>query len=273
MTKERESIISSAPDSLYKYLHGIWLNRSFVLVFAKRDLQSKYAQTILGLAWTIVQPLTALLVYTLFFQWVLDIDTGDFPYILYAFSGMISWYFFSYVVYQGSSSILQNHDLINRVFFPKILLPVSKVLVGGVEFMTSLFLFLLISLGFGILPSAKIFLLPLFVLSTAISGLAVAIWLAALTIKKRDLQHLAPYLINFGIWLTPVFFPVTILPDGYQSFLYLNPMAGIIDSFRWCLLGGPFSTHFLFGHLFMIGLLVSGVVYFKTIEDSFSDVV
>ncbi len=264
-----ETIIKSDSDSVKGYLHKIWKYRFLIWVFGIRDLKTKYAQTLIGLSWTIIQPLTALIVFTFFFDFILDIDTGDQPYILFVFSGLSFWSLFSYVFIQGSTSLLQNRELNRKLYFPKILLPLSKVLIGMVEFGVA-FIFLLVVFFFsGGEFHWKLFLSIIPLLGTLFLAVSLALLLSAATVKTRDLQHIVPFLVNFGIWLTPVFYPVNIMPSEYADFIYLNPMAGFIDLFRWCLnMTDDFKMWYI-GPSFLITLVLNIIAffYFKKAED------
>lgn len=242
---------------------------------ARRELKIKYAQTLLGLLWTALQPLSGLLIFYFFFNRVIKLEgIPESGYATFAFTGMTSWYFFSYIVYQASFSLMQAQDLIKKIFFPKLILLLSKVLVGLVDLGISILLLFVIMLIHGIVPSWQIVFLPLFILLNALVGLAVSVWLSALTVRNRDLQHIVPYLVNFGIWLTPVFYPGTLIPDAFKSLLYLNPMTGVIEGFRWSIWNyGALNM----GHALGIGLslivLVTGVMYFKKVEDNMADTI
>lgn len=268
-----KTVISSEKDSLKVYLQKIYFHKSLILTLAKRDLKVKYAQTSLGLLWTAIQPLTGLLIFTFFFNKVMKIESiPESGYAVFAFTGMTSWYFFSYLVYQSSTSLIQNQELMKKIYFPKLILPISKVLVGLVDFGISMILLLIIMMINGIVPSWHIIFLPIFILLNITVGLSVSIWLSALTVKKRDLQHIVPYLMNFGIWLTPVFFPATLIPEKYRALLYLNPMAGIVEGFRWCIWEyGQYDIYYSIGIALSILLLVSGVWYFRKVEDEIVD--
>ena len=268
-----KTIISSEKDSLYVYFNKVWQHKSLILTLAKRDLKIKYAQTSLGLLWTAIQPLTGLLIFTLFFNQVMHIDgIPESGYAVFAFTGMTSWYFFNYLVYQGSTSLLQGQELIKKIYFPKLILPLSKVLVGLVDFGISMILLVIIMMFNGITPSWHIIFLPFFIVLNIIVGLSVSIWLSALTVRKRDLQHIVPYLINFGIWMTPVFFPATLIPEKFRFLLYFNPMAGIVEGFRWCIWEyGEYDIKYFVGIFISIILLFFGLVYFKKNEDEMID--
>lgn len=263
-------IISAEPDSLKTYLKKIWEFKSLIVTLAKRDLKVKYAQTMLGLAWTVVQPLTSVIVYTLFFSVLLKFET-EYPYVLFVLSGVLLWGLFNYIFSQGSTSLIQNQDLIRKMYFPKMILPFSKVLVAFVEFGVILVLFLAMLIIFRVPISWKIVLspIPIFILTLFATG--VSLLLAAATVKNRDLNHIIPFLIYFGIWLTPVFYPVSIIPEQYSDWLYINPMAAVIQLFRWCIFGEPINVFILIGIFLSVLVFLSGFFYFKKIEDKMID--
>ena len=230
MARER---ISAHPDSLPTYLGKLWKYRQLIWVFAIRDLKVKYSQTIIGLAWSVIQPLTALVIFTFFFGYVLDWKADSLPYSVYILSGLLGWNFFSYIVSSGSASIQESSHLIKKVYFPKSVLPLSKVLVAFVELMLSLVLLIPLLLYYKISVSVNVVFIPLVLTYNAICGLAVVFWVAAFAYQKRDLFHLLPFVLYFGIWLTPVFFTADFLPESVCWMLDLNPMAQVIDLWRW----------------------------------------
>ena len=258
-----------------QYLLKVWKFRAMVVTLARRELKIKYAQTALGLLWTAIQPLSGLLIFYFFFNRVVKLEgIPESGYAIFAFTGMTSWYFFSYIVYQASFSLLQAQDLVKKIFFPKLILLLSKVLVGMVDLCISIgLLFIIMSIN-GIMPSWHVVLLPVFILLNALVGLSVSVWLCALTVRHRDLQHIVPYLVNFGIWLTPVFYPGTLIPNEFKGLLYLNPMTGVIEGFRWAI--WDYGALHL-GHGIGIGialvLLLGGVAFFKRMEDNMADTV
>lgn len=263
------------PDSFSAYLGKVWDYRYMIVVLATRDLKIKYAQTVLGLVWTIIQPLTGLAIFYFFFHFLVAMPkVPECGYVVFAFSGMTAWYFFSYIVYQGSNSLISGQELSQKVYFPRIILPLSKVVVGAVDLTISLCLLMVLMLVMNVKPGWQILLLPGFVAVNATVGLSVAVWLSALTIRYRDLQHIVPYIVNFGIWLTPVFFPTTIVPDKLNWFLYLNPMTGVVEGYRWCLWGySEFTWSYAFGLILAFLLLIAGTVFFKRQEHHMMDVI
>ena len=278
--------IQAHTESLPAYLSRVWQSRGLILTMAKRDLKAQYAQTFLGILWSAIQPLSGLAVFTLFFDVMLKMDLDlnkDIPYPLFAFSGMLSWYYFTYLVSQAGTSLVNNQDLIKKIYFPKLVLPFSKVLVGMVDFGISLIILIFMVLVWADdPPGINMVFLPLFILLNIMVGLSVAIWLAALTIRYRDFQHIIPYLVNFGIWLTPVFFPATIIPEGFENAVYLNPMAGIIAGFRWCVMGIDLQQgvpnldaflYYLPSFAVAAVILIAGLLYFRKVEKTIADFV
>ncbi len=264
-------IISSEQDSLADYFKKVVQHRALILTLAKRDLKVKYAQTYLGLAWTIVQPLTAVVVFSLFFSVLLEVK-NDYPYVLFVLSGVLIWNLFNYIFSQGSTSLTNNQDLIRKLYFPKIILPLSKVLVALVEFGVTLVLLVGLLIFFQINIGWQIIFSPLIIAITIVFSTAVTLILSAATIKNRDLNHIIPFLINFGIWFTPVFYPVSIIPEKFSTLIYLNPMAGFIELFRWSIgLQQVFNPYYLMSVLVSFILLLISLVYFVKTEDSIAD--
>jgi lipopolysaccharide transport system permease protein len=267
-------IIEPAKKPVLTIVRQIYQFRSILYTLAKRDVKAKYTQTVLGILWSVIQPLTGLLIFTIFFDKLIKVDTNNIPYPLFAFSGMVAWYFYTFIVNQGGTSLVDSQYLLKKFYFPRLILPLSKVLVGLVDFGISVILLIILMIILGGMPSFLILLFPVFLLLAVLTGLSIAIWLSALTIRYRDLQHIIPYLINFSIWLTPVFYPSTLVPESYHFILYLNPMAGIIAGFRWCLLGDLIpSINYLWGILPVIFIFISGIYYFIKIEREIVDII
>lgn len=265
-------VISAEPDDLKTYVKKIWDHKSLIVTLAKRDLKVKYAQTVLGLAWTVVQPLTSVVVYTLFFSVLLNFQT-EYPYVLFVLSGVLLWGLFNYIFSQGSTSLTQNQDLIRKMYFPKMILPFSKVVVAFVEFGVILVLFFLMLLVFRVPITWKILLTPIPIFILTLFSIGTALLLSAATIKNRDLNHIIPFLIYFGIWLTPVFYPVTVIPPRYADWLYINPMAACIQLFRWCVFDEPINKYIFLGIAVSFIIFILGFFYFKKVEDKMIDLI
>lgn len=267
-----KKIITNEPDSFSVYIKKIWSFRSLIFTFAKRDLKIKYAQTFLGLAWSVIQPMVAIIVYTLFFNFLVDVPTGETNYILFVLSGVTLWTFFSYIFGQGSYSLVNNQEIIRKMAFPKIILPLAKVMVGLTEFGVSFLLLSIAWLFWGNGFDWRLFFMPLPILGVLLFAFSITIFLLSASIKRRDLLHIAPFFVNFGIWFTPVFYPVSLIPDKYQEWIYLNPLAGMIVFFRWTIgIETDFSQFFLIGLCLILFLFVLSVYLFKNMEDKIVD--
>ena len=238
MERKIYKTIKGGRQPVWGYLKEVMQARNLILSFALRDLRIQYAQTYLGIFWSLIQPLTGLIIFNFFFQRVIPLHLNV-PYAVFAFTGILGWFYFTALVGQVGVVLMLNQALIKKIQFPRLVLPLSKALVGLVEFSISLALLLIMLLVFGIGISSKIIFLPLVILANIVSGLSVGIWLSALTIRFRDLHHFIPFLIGFGIWLTPVFYPTTMVPENYKWIYYLHPVANVIALYRWIFIGLP----------------------------------
>ena len=257
-----------------QYWSRLYSYRAMIYSFALREIKAQYSQTLLGILWAAVRPLLGLLIYTFFFHYLLKVDTGDLPYPLFALCGIMPWLYFTYLVGDAGVSVLQSTDLIKKVYFPKLILPLSKVLVGLVDFSIAFLVLMVLMLITGYLPTIKFVFFPIFIILNVVTGLSIGIWLSALTIRYRDFHQIIPFLIGFGIFLTPVFFPTTLIPAQFHFLIYINPMAGVIEGFRWCFFEGEtLSLNYLIGFGPVTVLLITGFFYFKSIEGEMSDIV
>lgn len=264
-------IITANPPTIAEYWREMKKYRSLIWVFAWQEIKVQYAQTRFGLLWAILRPLFVLLLFTVLFKYLLKVQTES-PYHLFAFAGMIAWNFFQQIANNASTAIMQKQQLIKKMYFPKLILPLSKVIVASVEAGVSLLIIGVFMLFDIEVFSLKILSLPVFILLTVLCGLAIAIWMNALNVKFRDLNQIVPTIIGIGIWFTPVFFPTTIIPPQFNIFLYMNPMAGIIKGYRFALLGEPFPEwQFWITIGFTIVLCLIGTWYLTQVEDEIVD--
>jgi lipopolysaccharide transport system permease protein len=269
-----KAVYTPFPDTMLQYVSKIWNFRSLISVFAIRDLKVKYAQTILGLGWTIIQPLAGLLIFTFFFGYILGWKANDLPFSLYVYSGLLGWNFFSYIVYQGVGSVHESGHIIKKIYYPKFIMPLSKVLVGMVELVVSFIVIFPLMIYYGKSFSWKIILLPIPVFFNVIMALAIVMWVSAFAYKKRDLLHLVPFLMYFGIWLTPVFFTFEILPENMRFLWFFNPMAGVVEAWRWTIFADwNFNLYYLPAMLLMIPFFLVGMKIYSKKEFEFSDYV
>lgn len=263
---------TAEPDGILQYLSKVWRHRELIRTFAARDLKTRYAQTYLGFGWALLQPLTALAIFTFFFGFILDWQGDGMPYPLHVLSGLLIWNFFTYVVFQGSQSIQESGQLIRKIYFPKAVLPLSKVLSGLVELGISTLLIIPLMLWYGVTPSWRIILLPAVVLFATALALFLVFTVTALAYRRRDLHHLIPFLMYFGIWTAPIFFTKDLLPPEYQFVWTVNPVASLVEAWRWSIFPShSFDLAYLPALLACLPLLLMGFVIFVRQEGRFSD--
>jgi lipopolysaccharide transport system permease protein len=273
-----KTVVDADKQKLRLNLRELMKYQDLFLVLAYRDLRVRYAQTFLGLFWAFLQPAATLLIFTVVFGKAVQVDTGGVPYPLFAICGMAAWSYFSFVLNQSGNSIIGAQEMIKKIYFPRLVIPLSKALVGFVDFAIALLFIVVLLLVYGITPAAQIAYLPVFILLTIISALAVGIWLSALTIRYRDFQHVVPFLVQFGLYATPIAYPaetiVNNLPAWAVAIYYLNPMAGVVEGFRWSILGGlpPHEYAYIsFGVILLI--FISALYYFRRVEREMADIV
>lgn len=255
-------------------LREFFAYRDLFLILAYRDLRVRYAQTVLGLAWALLQPAVTLAIFTLVFGRAMGVETGGVPYPLFALSGMIAWTYFSFVISNVSGAIIGAQSMVTKVYFPRLVIPLSKAVVGLVDFAIALAFFLLLSFYYKAWPPATIVFLPLFVVVTVAASLAGGLWLSALSVRYRDVQHVVPFLVQVGLYVTPVAYPAGLIPERFRAAYYLNPMAGTVEGFRWCLVGGPTPDPRSYVSFAIVAvLLAAGLLYFRHVERTVADVV
>lgn len=269
---EAVTIISAEPDSFGTYIQKIWRFRSLIWVFARRDLKVKYAQTWLGLGWTVFQPLAAFAIYTFFFGFILKWKIEGIEYPVYVLSGILGWNYFSYIVSSGTYGIQESSHLIKKIYFPKTIIPLSKVLFASIELGINVVLLVVLILAFNQSISWKIIFLPFIIVYNAICAMTFVFLFSALAYKKRDVLHLVPFVLQFGIWFSPVFFSRTILPKQISFLMDLNPLANVVELWRWCLFDfGEINWLWSIVFIVIICLFYLGILLFSRVEYTLTD--
>jgi lipopolysaccharide transport system permease protein len=264
-------ILTAEPISIRQYVREVIKFSSLIPVFALQEIKLNYAQTNLGVLWGVFRPLFTLLIFTVIFNTFLKIPTEK-PYYLFAFTGMIAWNYFSQISFSASTAIISNQNLIRKMYFPKLILPFSKLVVSSIDYVISMIILTIMVLLEGNLLGLQILALPLFFILNVFCGLCIALWMNVLTIKLRDLNQIVPSIIGFAIWVTPVFYPTTIVPDKFQFLVYANPMSGIIKGYRYSFLGEPFPEWPYWIAIFSTVLLaILGAWKFAKTEDKMVD--
>lgn len=248
--------------------------RDLFYILAYKDLRVRYAQTFLGFLWALLQPLATLFIFILVFGMAIKVDTGGIPYPLFAISGISMWAYFGFVLNQSGNSIIGAQEMIKKIYFPRLVIPLSKAVVGFVDFAVALLMLAILMIFYGYAPSSTVLFAPLFIILNIMAALSVGIWLSALTIRYRDFQHVIPFLVQFGLYATPVAYPARLVPEKYQLIYNLNPMAGVIQGFRWSIFGGdPPDVYFYISMAVIMLLFISSLFYFKKVEDVMADIV
>jgi lipopolysaccharide transport system permease protein len=251
----------------------IWEHRELLYFLTWRDIKVRYKQTVLGVAWAILQPLAIALSLTLFLGRIVHMPSGDLPYPVFAYAGMVLWQLFAQSLTESSNSILTNERLISKVSFPRLLVPASAVMASLFDFAISLVVLAAYLGCFRIAPAASALLLPLFVLPAAVSSLGAGLWLSALNVKYRDVRYTVNFLVQFWFLATPIAYPTSAVPERWRLLYELNPMVGALDGFRWALRGqGTFPAQAVaLSALSAAALLATGLYYFRRTEGTFAD--
>jgi lipopolysaccharide transport system permease protein len=259
-----------------QYWRDLWRYRELFLFFAWRDMLVRYKQTVVGVSWSLIRPLLTMAILTVVFGRLGKMPSGGMPYPLLVFCGMLPWLFFSMAVMESGNSLVTNANMIAKVYFPRMTITVSSVMTSLVDFLISGVFLVALMLWYRVSPPHAVLFLPLFVLLMVASSLGVGMWIAALMVEYRDFRFIVPFIVQFGLYLSPVGFQSSVVPEKYRLIYALNPMVGIIDGFRWCLLG--ISGGFLVSEIAisLVGvtlLLLSGIWYFRRTERTFADVI
>lgn len=256
-------------------LKELWAYRELLYFFVWRDVKVRYKQTILGIGWAVIQPVAIVIVFTLFFGQLVGISSNGVPYPVFAYVALLPWNLFARGLTDASTSLVANQNLVSKVYFPRIFLPVSAVLSALVDFVIGLVVLVPLMLYYGIIPTLAVLALPLFVLVAVMAAVGVGLWLSALDAKYRDVRHVLPFLSQLWFFATPVVYPLSLVPDAWRWLYSLNPMVGVVEGFRWALLGGAWALDpviFLsFG--IVLAIFVGGLYYFRRAERTLADLV
>ena len=258
-------------------LKDLWHFRELFATLAVRDLKVRYKQTELGIAWAIIQPLFAMVVFTVLFGRLAGFssETGGVPYPIFTYAALLPWTYFSGTLGRTGNSMVASANLVTKVYFPRLVIPMSSVIAGLVDLAIAFLVLLGMMVFYRILPTWGVFLLPPLVLLVTLTALGVGLWLAALNVEYRDVGYIIPFLAQVWMYVTPVAYPASVIPERWQPIYALNPMVGVVEGFRWSLLGGmPFPAYALAVSVLFTGLLlVTGLFYFRRMERTFADVV
>jgi len=276
MRKKSAELIIEAGRAERQYWKDLWSYRELFLYLTWRDIKVRYKQTVMGVAWSVIRPVFSMIVFTIIFGTIAKLPSNGIPYPLLVFSAMLPWQFFSNAMSSCSGSLVANSGMISKIYFPRLIVPSSSVIVSLVDFFISFIILIIMMFAYNVLPTSRMLFLPLMLLLASGAAMGVGLWLAALTVKYRDFRFVVPFLVQFGLYISPVGFTSAIVPEQWKFLYSLNPIVGVIEGFRWSILGGKSHIYWP-GLLLSIGLvillLISGVWYFRKTEKTFADVI
>ena len=271
-----EEIVLEAGKGLKHYWKDLWAYRELFYFLAWRDIAVRYKQTVIGVAWSVIRPVLTMAVFVLIFGRLAKLPSEGVPYAILVFAAMLPWNFFSNALSESSNSLVSNANMISKVYFPRLAIPASSVIVSFVDFLISCGVLALLMVWYRFVPSWRIVALPLFTMLAFGVAIGAGLWFASLTVKYRDFRFIVPFVVQFGLYLSPVGFTSSIVPAQWRLLYSINPMVGVIDGFRWSILGGGVELYWP-GLLLSIGLvvllLISGIWYFRKTERTFADVI
>jgi lipopolysaccharide transport system permease protein len=267
--------IEASRPTLTLPLRELWDYRELLYFLVWRNVKVLYKQTVIGAAWAILQPLLTMLIFTVVFIKFANVPSNGLPYPIFSFAALLPWTFFAKALNQSVLSVVNNSNLVTKVYFPRLLLPISAVLSGLVDFAISFMFFIAMMAWFEIIPSWQIIFLPVFVLMTILTALSVSMWFSAINVRYRDVGQAMPFVIQLWMFASPVAYPASVVPDEWRLLYNLNPMSGAIEGFRWALTGAEEVPLFpvALSMAIVLALLYGGLLFFRRMEDSFADVV
>jgi len=256
-------------------LESLWEYRELLYFLVWRDVKVRYKQTMIGVAWVLLQPLLTMLVFTVVFSYLARIPSDGLPYPLFAYTALLPWTYFSQALNRGGSALVANANLISKVYFPRLIIPLSAVVAPAVDLLLSFVLLLGLMVWYGVAPTWGVLALPLFLFLALMTALAVALLLSPLHVSYRDVGYITPFVVQFWMFASPVIYPASLVPEPWRLLYSLNPMVGVIEGFRWALLGKEHPDFMVMGvsAAVVLALLLAGVVCFRRMERTFADVV
>ncbi len=252
----------------------LWLYRELLFFLTWRDIKIRYKQTVLGFAWAVLQPVMTMVVFSVFFGRLAKIPSEGIPYPIFSFAGLLPWQFFANAINVSTNSLVTNANLVTKVYFPRLFVPISSVISGLVDFGIAFLVLVAMMIFYHFTPTIGILLLPVFLLLAFITAMGVSLWMSALNVKYRDIRYLVPFLSQFWFYATPVTYPSNLLSEPWRTLYGLNPMVGVVEGFRWALLGtNPPQSMIFVSAVISITMLVTGLFYFNRTEKTFADVI
>jgi lipopolysaccharide transport system permease protein len=276
MTESAGELVIEAGRSERHYWKDLWRYRELFYFLAWRDILVRYKQTAIGIAWALIRPVLTMIIFVFVFGKLAKLPSDGVPYPILVFAALLPWQFFATAFAEAGSSLITNANMISKVYFPRVIVPASSVIVSFVDFLLSGALLVGLMLWYGYVPSWRIVTLPFFIGIALVASIGAGLWVAALSVKYRDFRYIVPFMVQFGLYLSPVGFASSVVPEQWRLLYSVNPMVGVIDGFRWAILGGTADLYWqgvLLSLLFIGVITVTGIRYFRATERTFADVI
>lgn len=276
MQIDNRELIIEAGRTEAQYWKDLWHYRELLYFLAWRDILVRYKQTVIGIAWALIRPFLTMIVFTVVFGNFAKLPSQGVPYPILVFAALLPWQFFANSLAECSLSLINNSNLISKVYFPRLIVPVSAVIVSFVDFLISGMILLALIAWYNFVPDWRILALPLFIVIAFAAAMGGGLWLAALNVKYRDFRHIVPFIVQFGLYISPVGFSSSVVPEKWRLLYSLNPMVGVIDGFRWAILGGESTIYwsgFMLSMVLVCLFFASGIWHFRRTERTFADVI
>jgi len=276
MSTSQTTLVIEAGRTERHYWRDLWRYRELFFFLAWRDILVRYKQTAIGIVWALGRPLLTMIVFTLVFSKLAKLPSGGVPYPILVFAALLPWQFFSSAFSGAGESLVSNAGMISKVYFPRLVIPASAVIVAFADFLISLIIMVGLMIWYGFEPNLRMLTLPLFIFVAFAAAMGTGLWFAALNVKYRDFRIIVPFVVQFGLYISPVGFSSSIVPEKWRLLYSMNPMVGVIDGFRWAILGGNTQLYwpgFLLSLALIFVILVTGILYFRKTEKTFADVI
>ncbi|MEM7033993.1 MAG: ABC transporter permease [Chloroflexota bacterium] len=275
MTQTTDELILDPGQGLKHYWRDMWEYRELFLFLAWRDITVRYKQTAIGVAWALIRPILIMIIFTVVFGRLAGLPSGDIPYPILVYAALLPWQLFANALSESSNSLITNAQMISKVYFPRLAIPTSAVAVSFIDFLLSFVILIGLMIWYQFTPTWQIILLPLFILLASSAALGAGLWFASLNVAYRDFRYVVPFIVQFGLYVSPVGFSSDVVPEHWRLLYSLNPMVGVIDGFRWVILGNTqiYWPGFILSTSLVVVLLSSGLWYFRKTERTFADVI
>lgn len=273
--KQTPLVVRKSETKLALKLKELWEYHELIYFLVWRDLKVRYKQTALGVTWAVLQPFLTMVVFTIFFGNLAKVPSDGVPYPIFSFAALLPWQLFANALSNSSNSLVNNSALITKVYFPRLIMPLSSIIGGLVDFLVAFCVLIGMMVYYGITPTSAVYTLPFFILLALLTSFAVSLWLSALNVQYRDVRYTIPFLTQFWLFITPIAYPTSLVPEKWRIVYGMNPMAGVVEGFRWALLGkSSLNWYVMAASVTIVAvLLVGGLIYFRRMEKTFADIV